>query len=337
MSKLTLAAEAARRRTFAIISHPDAGKTTLTENLLLAGGRDPRGRRRAGARREPAHPVRLDEDRARAGHLGLGLGDDVRPRRPDVQPAGHAGPRGLLGRHLPHADRRRLRRHGAGRRQGHRAADAEAVRGLPPARHPDHHLHQQDGPRGAGPVRPAGRDRLQARAGPGAALLAGRLGRPLQGHARPATRQVPALSPRRPPAQDEDHGHPERPAAGQRRRQLPRPRRAGGAGGGAGTGQEAGQALRPAVLPGRPHDAGASSARRCATSASTSCWTASAPTPRRPRPWPARKGRRGDPRRAPGDREVTGFVFKVQANMDPNHRDRIAFLQLCLGPVHSAA
>ena len=32
------AVEAARRRTFAIISHPDAGKTTLTENLLLAGG-----------------------------------------------------------------------------------------------------------------------------------------------------------------------------------------------------------------------------------------------------------------------------------------------------------
>ncbi len=30
--------EVRRRRTFAIISHPDAGKTTLTENLLLRGG-----------------------------------------------------------------------------------------------------------------------------------------------------------------------------------------------------------------------------------------------------------------------------------------------------------
>ena len=33
-----LAREIARRRTFAIISHPDAGKTTLTEKLLLYGG-----------------------------------------------------------------------------------------------------------------------------------------------------------------------------------------------------------------------------------------------------------------------------------------------------------
>ena len=30
--------EIARRRTFAIIAHPDAGKTSLTEKLLLFGG-----------------------------------------------------------------------------------------------------------------------------------------------------------------------------------------------------------------------------------------------------------------------------------------------------------
>ena len=30
--------EIQRRRTFGIISHPDAGKTTLTEKLLLFGG-----------------------------------------------------------------------------------------------------------------------------------------------------------------------------------------------------------------------------------------------------------------------------------------------------------
>src|SRR2546427_8099134 len=37
-SRSPLADEVARRRTFAIISHPDAGKTTLTEKLLLFGG-----------------------------------------------------------------------------------------------------------------------------------------------------------------------------------------------------------------------------------------------------------------------------------------------------------
>ncbi|WP_448660204.1 peptide chain release factor 3 [Sphingomonas sp. CJ99] len=33
----------------------------------------------------------------------------------------------------------------------------------------------------------------------------------------------------------------------------------------------------------------------------------------------------------PAQSEVTGFIFKVQANMDPNHRDRIAFMRLCSG------
>ena len=34
---------------------------------------------------------------------------------------------------------------------------------------------------------------------------------------------------------------------------------------------------------------------------------------------------------APGEAKFSGFVFKIQANMDPKHRDRIAFLRVCSG------
>ncbi len=33
----------------------------------------------------------------------------------------------------------------------------------------------------------------------------------------------------------------------------------------------------------------------------------------------------------PAEQKLTGFVFKIQANMDPGHRDRIAFMRLCSG------
>ncbi len=33
----------------------------------------------------------------------------------------------------------------------------------------------------------------------------------------------------------------------------------------------------------------------------------------------------------PSEPDLTGFVFKIQANMDPQHRDRIAFMRLCSG------
>ncbi|MES2904396.1 MAG: peptide chain release factor 3 [Pseudomonadota bacterium] len=33
----------------------------------------------------------------------------------------------------------------------------------------------------------------------------------------------------------------------------------------------------------------------------------------------------------PDEARLTGFVFKVQANMDPNHRDRVAFVRICSG------
>ena len=46
--------------------------------------------------------------------------------------------------------------------------------------------------------------------------------------------------------------------------------------------------------------------------------------PPRPRGTTTREVRRDE-------RALTGFVFKIQANMDPAHRDRIAFLRICSG------
>ena len=46
---------------------------------------------------------------------------------------------------------------------------------------------------------------------------------------------------------------------------------------------------------------------------------------------PPRGQAAGDVEIAPDDPSVSGFVFKVQANMDPNHRDRIAFVRMCSG------
>jgi peptide chain release factor 3 len=47
---------------------------------------------------------------------------------------------------------------------------------------------------------------------------------------------------------------------------------------------------------------------------------------------PAPRDQDADKRRVEADEErMTAFVFKIQANMDPNHRDRIAFARLCSG------
>ncbi|BCD96697.1 peptide chain release factor 3 [Marinagarivorans cellulosilyticus] len=37
---------------------------------------------------------------------------------------------------------------------------------------------------------------------------------------------------------------------------------------------------------------------------------------------------------APEEEKFSGFVFKIQANMDPKHRDRIAFMRVCSGNYH---
>ncbi len=82
-----VANEASRRRTFAIISHPDAGKTTLTEKLLLFGG----AIQMAGsvrAARPPRH-LRLD---GTGKERGISVTSVMQfPRRQDRQPARHPG------------------------------------------------------------------------------------------------------------------------------------------------------------------------------------------------------------------------------------------------------
>ena len=48
-------------------------------------------------------------------------------------------------------------------------------------------------------------------------------------------------------------------------------------------------------------------------------------------PPPRGAGRRHAPGRGRTRTGITGFVFKIQANMDPKHRDRIAFVRVCSG------
>jgi len=110
--------EAARRRTFAIISHPDAGKTTLTEKFLLYAGAVQRAgavKARDGRRAATSDwmelerqrgisisstvlqfpyrdHVRLDGARAPARHLGQFDGAPIRVSRLLRQPPRHARP-----------------------------------------------------------------------------------------------------------------------------------------------------------------------------------------------------------------------------------------------------
>ena len=147
---------------------------------MLAGAVKARGEAAARA-------LGLDEDRAAARHLGHHLGDAPSSTAASVfnllDTPGHQDfSRG----HLPHADRGRFGGDGDRRRQGHRGADAQAVRGLPAARRADHHLHQQGRPRGPDPLELL--DEIASTAG---ARCQRRMtwpigmGQALQGHLRP--------------------------------------------------------------------------------------------------------------------------------------------------------
>ncbi len=59
----TLADKVKSRKTFAIISHPDAGKTTITEQLLLFGGAIRQAGTVKGKKSGKIRQIRLDGNR----------------------------------------------------------------------------------------------------------------------------------------------------------------------------------------------------------------------------------------------------------------------------------
>ena len=158
MSDVSL--EAARRRTFAIISHPDAGKTTLTEKLLLFGGAiqmagSVKGRK--AARHATSDWMALEKER------GISVTSSVMQFPYEgrivnlLDTPGHADFGEDTYRVLTAVDSALMV---IDVRQGRRGTHDQADGSVPPARHADHDLHQQARPRRQAADRPARRSRI---------------------------------------------------------------------------------------------------------------------------------------------------------------------------------
>jgi peptide chain release factor 3 len=159
-SAAAAAAPHARRRTFAIISHPDAGKTTLTEKLLLFGG----AIQLAGQVRQAptgARPrsdwMKIERQRGISVVTSVMTFDMTGHVFNLLDTPGHEDFSEDTYRTLTAVDSAVMVIDAA---KGIEAR-TEAVRGLPAARHPDRHLHQQGRPRGRDPFDPR-RDRDDA-------------------------------------------------------------------------------------------------------------------------------------------------------------------------------
>ena len=110
-----------KRKTFAIISHPDAGKTTLTEKLLLFGGAiQQAGAVKARGENRRAHSdwMKVEQERGISVASSVMTFDyrDITFNLLDTP-----------GRYLPRADRRRFRHYGAGFGQRYRNPNEKAV------------------------------------------------------------------------------------------------------------------------------------------------------------------------------------------------------------------
>ena len=108
----SLKEEISRRRTFAIISHPDAGKTTLTEKFLLYGGAIAQAgavKGKKNSRAAVSDWMEIEKQR------GISVTSSVMQFQYEgfcINIPRHPRPSGLFRGHLPHAHGGGLRRHG---------------------------------------------------------------------------------------------------------------------------------------------------------------------------------------------------------------------------------
>ena len=322
------AAEAARRRTFAIISHPDAGKTTLTENILLAGG----AIRAAGAvrargenRRTRSDWMKIERERGISVSASVMTFDHAGLMFNLLDTPGHEDFSEDTYRTLTAADAAVMVLDAAKgiEPQTLKLFEVCRLRDIPIVTFINKMDREAQDPLDL-------LDEIASKLALDPAPLywpAGSGGR-FKGMLDLRTQQFLPFAKRT--ADNRDEGHPAPIAFGgnavvsyldpEERAELEE---------GAMLVQEASKPFDPqAFLEGHMTPIFFGSAlRHFGIDQLLAGLGAYAPPPKA-----VRATKSGDETQVvPGDPEVTGFVFKVQANMDPTHRDRIAFLRLCSG------
>ncbi|QDV33736.1 peptide chain release factor 3 [Tautonia plasticadhaerens] len=311
-----------RRRTFAIISHPDAGKTTLTEKLLLYAGRlDVAGMVRGRKTRRAAASDWMDLERQRGISVtSTSLAIDYRGHRINLlDTPGHQDFSEDTYRTLMAADCAVMVLDAV------RGVEAQteklfrvcALRKIPILTF----VNKMDRP-GGDPLKVLGE--VEEVLGIGAAPLNWPIGsgRDFRGLCDRRTRRVSIFQDGAPgslvvPTTDGDRDDPACPLldAGTRAALLDEIALLDGA----GEPFDPGRFLRAEVTP----VLFGSALTNYGVEAFLDAFLSLSPPPG-PRP--------SDGGPVPPDRpEFSGFVFKVQGNMDSKHRDRIAFLRVCSG------
>ena len=302
------------RRTFAIISHPDAGKTTLTEKLLLFGGAIHVAgavKARGEARRARSDWMKIEQQRGISVTTSVMTFEHGGAIFNLLDTPGHEDFREDTYRTLTAVDSAVMVIDAAKgiEAQTRKLFEVCRLRDVPIITF----INKMDR-EGQGPVRAARRDRRPLALDVAPMSWPVGTGHGLQGHLR--SRQQPHAGVRQHRPQPHRRGDRELRASPTRA-----PRRGGRAGAQWAIRRSTSESYRDGHLTpvffgsalnnfgvaelldalGRLRAAAAAAAGRAAR------------------------------RSSPTEPKVTGFVFKVQANMDPNHRDRIAFLRLCSG------